>query len=374
MTVTSMGLKLYNIRLHGAGNIMAMLTKLKSVGTKITGLIMIDGEANFRTNRKGVQQIRRYRRRYRLKASISELTNDTNAGAFFTSYRYLIVFLIPLIGSFFLWTVDVESEIPEVSERIEQKLVDASIVTFRPLFLVPDEGEMRRHIMKDDPSLSWVRFKRIGTNLTVIPMLSPASDIAVETTGPPSDLVARTGGVVTSFELKRGERVGHIHETVKKGDLLATGILEQGGKTTIVGADGAVYADYWLEYSFVIPTPFHFKVQGEEQVELLATGPLKENFRTLTKVKDLKSLYLHFFTIERRVSEIDEVYDLNEKTEQTLLIPIIKQKLLYEQSSSMIIKEDKVLHVTFDDDKVSGTILFLVNDNIAIKRSISRGD
>ncbi|MFD1926526.1 sporulation protein YqfD [Sporosarcina siberiensis] len=369
-----MSLKLYNIRLHGPGNTMAMLTQLKSTGTKITGLIMIDGEANFRTNRKGVKQIRKYRRRYRLKASISELANDANAGAFFTSYRYLLVFLIPFIGSLFLWTVDIESEIPEVSERIEQKLVNASIVRFRPLFLVPDEGEMRRQLMLDDPSLSWVRFKRIGTNLTVIPMLSPASNIAVKATGPPSDLVARTGGVITRFELKSGERVAHMHGTVKKGDLLATGILEQGEKTTIVGADGAVYADYWLEYSFVIPTPFHFKIQGEEQVELTTTGPLKERFRTLNEVNSLKSLFSHFITLERHVAEIEEVLDLDQKTEQSLLIPIIKQKLLFEQSSSMIIKEDKVLHVSFDDDKVSGTILFLVNDNIALKRSISQGD
>ena len=43
-------------------------------------------------------------------------------GAFFTSYRYLIVFIIPFIGSFFLWTVDVESDVPEVAERIEEKL------------------------------------------------------------------------------------------------------------------------------------------------------------------------------------------------------------------------------------------------------------
>ena len=40
----------------------------------------------------------------------------------------------------------------------------------------------------------------------------------------------------------------------------------------------------------------------------------------------------------------------------------------------MIIKDDKILHVTFDNDKVNGTILFLVNDNIAIKRPISQGD
>jgi similar to stage IV sporulation protein len=30
------------------------------------------------------------------------------------------------------------------------------------------------------------------------------------------------------------------------------------------------------------------------------------------------------------------------------------------------------LHVSFDNDKVKGTILFLINDNIAMKRPISK--
>ena len=60
--------------------------------------------------------------------------------------------------------------------------------------------------------------------------------------------------------------------------------------------------------------------------------------------------------------------------EQTVLVPLLKQKLVSEREATMIIKDDKILHVTFDNDKVSGTILFLVNDNIAIKRPISQGD
>ena len=57
--------------------------------------------------------------------------------------------------------------------RIEEKLEKSSIVLLRPLALIPDEGEIRRDLMQDDPSLSWVRFRRVGTSLTIIPMLSP---------------------------------------------------------------------------------------------------------------------------------------------------------------------------------------------------------
>lgn len=351
-----------------------MLTQLKSVGTKITSLSVNGNSVHFQTDLRGVGQIRKYRRRFGLKASVTRRGHDSNAGAFFTSYRFFIVFIIPLVGSFFLWTVDVESDVPEVVERIEEKLVESSIVQLRPLLLIPDEGEIRRFLMQDDPSLSWVRFKRSGTTLTVIPMLSPASENVQEEQGPPSDLVARTGGVITRFELKKGERVGHVHQTVKKGDVLATGILEQGDKTTLVGAEGAVYADYWMEYTFDLPRIIRYQVQGEEKVEFVFTPPWKALTEQTDEKEDWRTFFSRFVTMKRHVSEVEEVLELNEEMEQTVLIPLIKQKLLSEREATLMIKEEKVLHVTFDNDRVNGTILFLVNDNIAVKRTISQGD
>ena len=115
-----------------------------------------------------------YRRHYRLKVAISDCWIwSQDIKVFSHPIRFLIACLIPFVASFFLWTVDVESEMPEVVERIEKKLEKNSIVLLRPLSLIPDEGEIRRELMLDDPALSWVRFRRVGTTLTVIPMLSP---------------------------------------------------------------------------------------------------------------------------------------------------------------------------------------------------------
>ena len=110
---------------------------------------------------------------YRVKVTVKLAGMDRGFKGIFSSYRFLIACLIPFLASFFLWTVDIESEMPEVAERIEKKLEKDSIVPLRPLFLIPDEGEIRRELMLDDPALSWVRFRRVGTTLTVIPMLSP---------------------------------------------------------------------------------------------------------------------------------------------------------------------------------------------------------
>ncbi|KAA0965446.1 hypothetical protein FQ087_03830 [Sporosarcina sp. ANT_H38] len=357
--------KRYAVKISGDGNLSEFLTKLVTIGTKITSLSVVDGVARFRTDRSGLRAIRRNRRRYQLKVKISIANLESGSIGLFTSSRFLIACLIPFVASFFLWKVDVESDMPEVVDRIEKKLEKNAIVLLKPLALIPDEGEIRRELMLDDPALSWVRFKRVGTSLTVIPMLSPPTTNIVEEEKLSSHLVARTGGVITRFELEKGERVSHIHQTVKKGDLLATGILEQGGKTTVVGADGAVYADYWVEYTFTLPKKIKFQLQGEEIVNYSFNLPWNHQGEEAWSPRS-------FVKTERLIEEAAGQFELIEGMEETVIIPLLKNKLLSESFSQAIIKEEKVLHVTFDNDKVSGTILFLINDNIAVKKLIPK--
>ncbi len=356
--------KRYTVRLSGRGNLAACLTKLKSNGTMVISLSVNDGVAYFQTNAKGVKQVRKYRRRYGIKAKISSTDQDPGLVALFSSYRYVVALILPFVCSLFLWHVEVESDMPEVAERIEKKLESAAIVPLRPLASIPDEDEIRRDLMQDDPALSWVRFKRIGTSLTVIPMLSPASNAEEEVEGPPSDLIARTGGVITRFALTRGERVRDVHSTVKKGDVLATGVLEQGDKKTVVGAAGAVFADYWIEYTFTMPKTIHYKTQGEEEVEWIIHLPWKAN--------DSETPLWPIISTEKHTKVERFQLELTEGMEETVLVPLLKEKLLAERGADAVIKDNKILHVTFDDDKVKGTILFHVNDNIAVQRSIPK--
>ncbi|WP_203246878.1 sporulation protein YqfD [Sporosarcina beigongshangi] len=356
----------YDIKISGNGDLAGFLTNLATSSTKILSLSVGEGVARFRTDRQGLMIIRRTRRRYHVTVKVSLVGEASGAKGVFNSNFFVIACVIPFIASLFLWTVEVESEWPEVEERIYQKLEKASIVPLRLLAFIPDEGEIRRELMLDDPSLSWVRFRRDGATLTVIPMLSPQTTDEIVTEEQPSDLVARTGGVITGFALKKGERVSRVHQTVQKGDTLATGVLVQGDKRVIVGADGAVYADYWMEYSFSLPSVVEYRLQGEETVEFSFNFP----WQPQKKKWSLKS----FIQTERHINDRAGQFELVAGMEETVLIPLLKNKLLSESLTKAVIQDDKVLHVSFDNDKVSGTILFLINDNIAVKRPISQGE
>lgn len=359
--------KRFNVVLTGKTDPSRFLSFLVGSGVKISGIMESGKGIRFRTDKKGIQVIRKHRRRFKMKVTIRMAGEGAVEKRVFSSFRFLIACIIPLLASLFLWQIDIETDVPEVAERIGNKLEETSITMFRPLHLIPDEGEIRRSLMVEDPSLSWVRFKRSGSTLTVIPMLSPKLNDGVEKTGPPSDLVARTGGVITGFQLSRGERVARVHQTVKKGDLLATGILEQGNKRTVVGAEGSVYADFWMEYSFKIPKTVDYQLLGEENMIIHWRSPI------VWKGGGMPKLQSFIWTERDREDRIDQ-FELTEGMEEDVILPLLKYKILTETQSDLIIKDENILHLTFGNDTVEGTILFLMNENIAIKRPLSQGD
>ena len=57
-----------------------------------------------------------------------------------------------------------------------------------------------------------------------------------------------------------------------------------------------------------------------------------------------------------------------------LVLPLLFQKIVNNLPTGTQILEDKVLHVSIENDKVKGKILLLINENIAIPQVIPQGD
>ena len=363
-----MSRKRFEVQVSDVRKGSVFLSKLQREHVKISSLYVSGSAVFFETDTKGIQTIRRFRRKYRVKVQIRRKGIDTVQHRLFASLLFLIVCIIPFVASLFLWDIKVESDVPEVAQRMENKMKKAQIIAPSLLSKLPEEDEIRSLLMQGEPSLSWIRFSQTGTSLTVSPMLAPLStEIQEEVKEKPSHLVAKTGGVITRFALTRGERASIIHQTVKKGDMLATGILEQGEKTAVVGADGEVFADYWLECHFELPRTISYWIQGEEHLNISWQKPWKGN--TANNIGFRNPLIID----KSREDYMQKVY-LEKGMEENVIMPLIKYDLLTKKTNERIIKEENILHVSFTNDKVSGTILFLLNENIAEKRPITQGD
>lgn len=358
--------KQYDVELKGVGKPAQLINEMIRNKKRVLNLEHVDGAVWLRTNLSGIRFIRKNRRKYHLKVHVERLGDGTPINKLFHSWVALLFCIIPFVASFFLWQVTVDAENPEIAERIEQKLKKSSVAPMTLLRQLPDEGTIRSGILTAEPDLSWVRFEKKGTTLTVIPMVSPKTTTQIKSSGKPGELAARTGGVITGFQLKSGERVARLNQTVKKGALLATGVLEQGDKVSIVGAEGAVFADYWLEYKFTVPKTIQYRGKGETRMLI------KWNLPWMKQALDDRPFW-KFVEWSEETDDVKQTITLEEGMEKRFLVPLLKHKLLAETSYEKEIKDENILHVSFDNDKVTGTILFLINENIAVKRPLSQG-
>lgn len=353
----------FRVHVKKHANISPFLTKLASSRVPVKELYVDGDSAYFVTSKLGVKAARKFRKQYGLKIRVQYADEHSIIRYLFHSPFFLLSCLVPFVASFFLWQVEVDSSSPEVADRMTKKLDQAKIVEYMPLPLLPSEGELRQLLMTDEPTLSWIRFEQTGAKLTVFPMEAPKTQPPPQKDEKPAHLVAKTNGVITHFALKSGERVSRVHQTVQKGDVLASGIVERGEEQRVVGAVGAVYADYWLRYEFEVPRTIYYETKGEEQVTFKWNKPWQGH-----------SPWWQLFEFEKTSETIQNELYLEEGMEQSVLVPLLKYKVLSNERSNRTIKEENVLHVAFENDKVIGTILFLINEDIAIKRPISQGD
>ena len=163
--------------------------------------------------------------------------------------------------------------------------------------------------------------------------------------------------------------------TVYKGDILVSGLLTVGeDKSIAVGASGEVYADYWLETDFEIPRNIKYISAIERKWTIdFKNSDEKEQGQSFQKVS-LPKWISNFLEIKRTQNYITTTQELSEEQIESFILPLLHEKILRSLPPKTIIKEENILQASFDDDKVKGKVLFLVNENIAKEYPIDQGD
>lgn len=315
--------------------------------------------------------VRQIRRKYQVKLTVDYvepnrvLQKDSR-----TLIGLICLFVLPFIFSQYLWKLEVQADTIELSDDVMHYLnYDLAIEfpMYRKNFLT--DNTLRQQIMEHYRQFSWVHIMKQGSHIVISPQLAPKVNTETKLNDQ-QHLIASNSGVVTHFDISKGIRQVEPNTTVYKGDTLVSGILSRGDEHYIVGAQGEVYADYWLETSFSIP-------KGIEMSVLVDSGWKYEwDIQQINKVfekksiKPLKSIVkltpYHLF--ETKKEQIDE------KQFDTLILPLLHEKMLRSLPLKSTIKSEKLLHVYADDDTVKGKVLFLVNENIAQPQPIHQGE
>lgn len=164
----------------------------------------------------------RYRRRYGLMLG---------AALFFA----VLIFL-----SQFIWTVEVSGNSTVSTESIlaacEELGIREGMLKSR---LLPAVNAQR--LLLASPRLSWAALNLEGCVLTV--NVSEIHTQPVPEDDGPCDLRAATDGTVTKIDITSGSAAVRVGDTVLKGDVLVSGIVESAQGTEFVRAEGTVTAN-----------------------------------------------------------------------------------------------------------------------------------
>ncbi|MFC5542103.1 sporulation protein YqfD [Ureibacillus suwonensis] len=375
-------MKLYDrrpveIRVSRNEKVHEFIRRLQQNRVKIRELEYLEDEVKFEISKKDVSTVRKLRKKYRLKVSIRYLQESRifqNTG--WTMFGLALLVIIPILCSQFIWKVEVEAETPELAVKVE-KVLDEKIKLNRPLLkrnLVSD-FEIRQTIMEQIRDLSWVHIIKKGSSITIVPQLAPITEVKENKPDRLYHLVAAKSGVITHFDITSGERRVMPNTTVYKGDVLVSGVIQVGEDEYLaVGAKGEVYADYWLETNFEIPRKVQYISATERKWTIeWKNKEEKEKEQSLQKV-NLPRWISNYIEVKKTQSYTTTVRELSEEQIDSFILPLLHEKILRSLPPKTIIKKENILHVTFDDDKVKGKVLFLVNENIAKEYPIDQGD
>lgn len=348
------------------------LSSLKAEKVFVTNIKVTEEGLLFKTTFRDLNKIRKIRKKYNVKMDIFPRSLDR----IFRWNRFTFAgvatwILIPYICSFFLWSVAVDADTPEREEQIQSILDKSGVRTLKLIKSLPDEAFIRQQVMKNDAELSWVNISRSGTKYTLTPLPAPIHTINDGKKIAPAHLIAAKSGIITHVSIASGERVVMKDSTVRKGDLLVSAFIKQGEEIKVVGADGSVFADYWLETDFTVPKSVKMESPSERvlHVELpfVKTGKTVQSYwKEIDLPGPLDRIARAGFV--QPTSEV--TLTLEEESLEKLLVPLLREKLLTGLSEGAIIKEEKILHVTSDNDTLKGKILFLINENIAKRQPI----
>ncbi|MBO7763207.1 MAG: sporulation protein YqfD [Clostridia bacterium] len=217
----------------------------------------------------------------------------------------VLAMLILLLSSFTVWRVEVLGNELVSSQEIEAALAEAGLAvgSFTP---GADTAAVRTRFLKSMPSVAWVGIYVRGTTVSVeVREVLPNTE--EESRQGLCNLVASEDALIESVRVDRGRAAVDVGMTVRRGELLVSGLYQSATGLVATAAAGEIRARVVHRQSVVQPLSVKEKIYGEEKIA---------------------SFSLNFFGKEIKVCKIagksGEEYDIIKRKEQVILFGSIR--------------------------------------------------
>ncbi len=190
---------------------------------------------------------------------------------------FTFALLILILGNSVLWDIRVAQN--EALETAEVKALLAEYGVKPGVWISRlDVGDIQTRIEHDSEDIAWVSINVIGT-VAYVEVMPEIKELEKDTDeGDGVNLVAERDGVIVGYELIAGEPMVEIGRTVRKGELIASGLYDSerlGWRA--IRAKGSVFAR--TEYLFEAEIPYEYTVREAEKSEISEISIIFFSFR-----------------------------------------------------------------------------------------------
>ncbi|MCM3586289.1 sporulation protein YqfD [Mesobacillus maritimus] len=297
-------------------------------------------------------------------------------------------FALILFLSNMVWGIEIKGASPATEYQIRKELKEMGVKIGKPQFTIENVDVIQRELTDQVKALTWVGVELRGTtyHFQVVEKEEPEKPKIYDA----QNLVATKKATIVKMFVEEGEKVVSIHDHVKPGQLLVSGLIGKEDEKQKVAARGEILGETWYKSQVELPLESTFQVfSGEEKrkfyldisgAEIPIWGFGKHEFQEYEE--ELNTHQLKIFkwktpiavttkTIRER-EEVNRSYSEKEAVKRAM--DLARKDIKNQLPEDAIVKGEEILHQSINNGKVKLSILFQIIEDIAKSQPIIQGD
>lgn len=301
----------------------------------------------------------------------------------------LILFLLIIqVFSSLIWTINIKGNQTIKIELVYQVIEDLGIHRGMFKYQLPDNKVIQNHLQQNLDDAAWIGVSIRGTNIdiTIVEKVRPNKLPLAN----PRDVISTKDAIIYRILSDKGIPKVKVNDRVKKGDILISGLMGDEEKNETVIADGIVKGIVWYESEITMPLKQKWKEYtgniierkyisiGNRMIKFNSSSEIPyDNYHKKYNWNRLSWRSYHFpvgIITEKKIEYKEKERKLTRSEALQLGIQQMKKELFNKIARDSQILSEKVLHRSFENDKVTIKMLFEVIEDITTTQPIIQGD
>jgi len=299
-----------------------------------------------------------------------------------------LFFALIMVLSNMVWGIEIKGASPATEHQIRKELDKMGISVGKLQFSIDNVESIQRVLTDQIGALTWIGVELKGTtyHFQVVEKSEPKKAEAIG----PRHLVAKRKAAIVKIFVEKGEPAVKVNDYVLPGQLLVSGLYGKEDNLKSVAASGEILGETWYSTKVELPLKSTFQVfNGNEKRKyalkivgkvLPVWGFGKPEFSEYeTEVNEQRVKFFKWslpLTVEKKTlrerEQVTRIYTKQEAIESAK--ELARKDIKKHLPENAIIKGEKILHQSFENDKVNLTTHFTIIEDIAVGQPIIQGD